>query len=247
MKLLIVAATKPEISGLLRHFEELEQVRQRSPENLQLFNDNGSRVFSYSIDNDTIDILITGVGMMNTAFYMGRITGMRSYDLALNVGVAGSFLEEYGPGQLVNVMEEELGDFGAEDNAAFLDIFELELMEPDRYPFTGKMLINPFDHKVDMIHFLPAVKGITVNKVHGNETSIERIMGKYNPAVETMEGAAFFYACLISEIPFYDIRAISNYMEARNKDNWQLEKAITELNNYLIELTGELVNLRSHV
>ena len=246
MKLLIVAATKPEVSGLIRHFEELDQVQHRSPDNLGMFHDHGSRVHSYSIDNDTIDILVTGVGIMNTAFHMGRITGMRSYDLAINVGVAGSFLEEYEPGQLVNVMEEEMGDFGAEDQDVFLDIFELELMEPDRYPFTGKMLINPFDHKVDMVHFLPAVKGITVNKVHGNEASIERIMGKYNPAVESMEGAAFFYACLIAEMPFYEIRAISNYIERRNKNNWLLEKAITELNNYLIELTGELVNLRSH-
>ena len=51
-----------------------------------------------------------------------------------------------------------------------------------------------------------------------------------------MEGAAFFYACLLAKIPFLEIRSISNYVEARNRETWNLPLAINNLNQILIEI-----------
>ncbi|MEM9847875.1 MAG: hypothetical protein AAF847_08290 [Bacteroidota bacterium] len=82
---------------------------------------------------------------------------------------------------------------------------------------------------------------MTVNKVHGYEPSIEQITSKYPVQVESMEGAAFFYAALVSETPFLQIRAISNYVEARNRDNWKLGLAIDNLNEVLVEILKSFV------
>ena len=50
-----------------------------------------------------------------------------------------------------------------------------------------------------------------------------------------MEGAAFFYVCLCENIPFLQIRAISNYVEQRNEKNWNIPLAIKNLCLTLID------------
>src|SRR5206468_11488946 len=77
---------------------------------------------------------------------------------------------------------------------------------------------------------LPAVSGITVNTVHGNERSIAAIARRFSPQVESMEGAAYMHACLISQVPFAQVRAVANIVEKRNREAWNLGEAIANLN-----------------
>ena len=75
------------------------------------------------------------------------------------------------------------------------------------------------------------VKGITVNTVHGNKKSISKVVTLYNPDVESMEGAAFFYVCNQFKIPAIQLRAVSNYVERRNMKNWDITLAVEKLND----------------
>jgi futalosine hydrolase len=85
-----------------------------------------------------------------------------------------------------------------------------------------------------MIDLLKSVKGITVNTVHGNEAAIEKVRQLYKPDVESMEGAAFFAACKGTAKNYVQIRAVSNYVEKRDKSKWQMPLAIKNLNDFLI-------------
>ena len=84
------------------------------------------------------------------------------------------------------------------------------------------------------------VKSITVNTVHGNEKSIKNIVRRLNPDIENMEGAAVFKVCETFNIPCIQIRAISNYVEKRNKESWNIPLAIQNLN---IEVEKIILNL----
>ena len=75
--------------------------------------------------------------------------------------------------------------------------------------------------------------GITVNLVHGFSPSISEAIYRHDPGIETMENAAFFYACLKSNVTFASLRAISNIVEPRNRENWQIDLALTNLGNVL--------------
>jgi futalosine hydrolase len=44
-----------------------------------------------------------------------------------------------------------------------------------------------------------------------------------------MEGAAFFYACAIQDIPCAQIRAVSNHVVPRDRDAWEIHTAIKNL------------------
>src|ERR1039457_6304957 len=193
MKVLIVSATKFEIQPLLKNFKKI-----RSEKNLH----------SFQFNKIGIDILITGVGMTATAFHLGKTLG-KKYDLAINAGVAGGFKKNILPGSVVNVVSDCFADLGVEDGNKFLTAKEIGLVASIRYQVsdtrTKKILSD-----------IPQVKGITVNTVHGNPSSIKKIVQKFHPDIESMEGAAFFFACNHEKIPCLQIRAISNYVERRN-------------------------------
>jgi futalosine hydrolase len=224
MKILIVAATTFEVLPLEhylnQHFKALE-----------------NRTFQkYELE---VQLLITGVGQMLTAFALGTVLAQSSFDLLLNAGIAGAFHKNLSLGDVVQVISEQFGDVGVEErDGSFISVHELGLIEMNHPPFQQGRLENTY---ASQHSFLPSVHGLTVNKVHGSEESIKAITNKYNVDVETMEGAAFFYAALIAEIPFLEIRSISNYVEPRNRANWQIEQAIYTLNQVIIEMIEELV------
>ncbi|GIK14824.1 MAG: futalosine hydrolase [Candidatus Brocadia sp. AMX2] len=226
MKLLVVAATCPEIKPLLLSLgqNEVKEFCMKAISYHQL----------------SIDILITGVGLMHTAYFMGKVLANNTYNLALQFGIAGSFRKEIALGAAVNVVEEAVADLGAEDKENFLDATELHLLPPDQFPYHAGRLRNETPDSAYGISALKKVKGISVNKVHGYQCNIDKIIRKYDPDIESMEGAAFFYACMMERLPCLQIRAISNYIEDRNKDRWNIPLAIDNLNKIALKIIHHL-------
>ncbi len=60
------------------------------------------------------------------------------------------------------------------------------------------------------------------------------------PVVESMEGAALHYVCLMENIPFLQIRTVSNLMGERDKTRWKIKEAIKSLNESLVYLIQKL-------
>ena len=213
MKILIVSATQFEVKPLL----DFLGIAVPSP---------GMNNANMDFEDKDIHVLITGVGMVNTAFMMGRYTNSL-YDLVVNVGVCGAFDKQLELGQLVHVTSDILSEMGAEDGEEFLTYDQLNL--PGEHVFSENYSVSS-----PWIDSLKKVKGITVNTVHGNELNIKKIQQLYQPDVESMEGAAFFAGCVRTSGDFIQIRAISNYVEKRDKSKWQMPIAIKNLNDFLI-------------
>lgn len=189
--------------------------------------------------NNSIHIFITGIGIMQTAFCMGsHLMERDTYDLIINMGIAGSFDRKIKLGETVNVVKDRIADIGAEDGDDFLDAAELGLLKSNQISFTSNL--KGFKN-ISALKHLKKVNAITVNKVHGNEISIQKILKKYKPQTESMEGAAFFYIANFERIPCIQIRAISNYVERRNKNNWNIPLAIRNLNKTAIKLLKDIL------
>jgi futalosine hydrolase len=215
MKILIVAATHFEIQPLLNQ--------------IGIPYNGIDKFISSDYKNLEIDFLITGVGMIETTYHTGKkING--TYDLALNMGICGSFNNNLEIGAVINVVEDCFSELGAEDGADFLTLAELNLKGATLISNTKFKISNP------IIELLPKVNGITVNTVHGNESSIEKVIRKFHPITESMEGAAFMYVCENENVSYLQIRAVSNYVERRNKETWNIPLAIKNLNAKIIEV-----------
>jgi futalosine hydrolase len=87
---------------------------------------------------------------------------------------------------------------------------------------------------------LPIVTAVSINEITTNPKRIHQLIVQYAPAIESMEGAAFHYVCLNEGIPFIQLRSISNRIGERDKSQWQLHKAIENLQNTLIILINKL-------
>ena len=208
MRILIVAATDPEVAPILDRMYSTPTA--------------DTCVDTYTHGPHVIDVLITGVGMVATAAWCSRALTQSSYDLALNLGVCGAFDAFIDLGTVVHVTSDRLAELGAEDGDQFLTLEDLELSGESEF----LNLDPPANAEIDA---LPAVTAITVNTAHGNARSIAAICERFNPQVESMEGAAFMSACLIHKVPFAQVRAVSNLVEPRNRGAWKMAEAIRNL------------------
>ena len=212
MKILLIAATTFEINPLLQYLEK-----------------NFRRTESVFESEDlSVRVLQTGAGMLATGVHLSHHLSISNYDLVVNAGVAGSYDPQLPPGTVVNVVSEILGDLGVENaDGSFGHLSEL--------PWSDQPL--EMRQTTSAYKFLPAARGITVNRVHGSARSIARVRQTFpNVQIESMEGGAVFYVCQRFEQHFLEIRAVSNWVEPRNRDNWQMDLAIQNLNDVLREL-----------
>lgn len=180
-----------------------------------------------------IEVLVTGVGMVATTYALTRKLCLKEYDLVVNVGIAGTFQGSAAIGDVVQVVADRLVELGAEDHEAFIPANEMQLVDSEELIFNTDVRVLE----------LPEVTGITVNRVHGNEYSISEVSRQFGPDVESMEGAAVAYVCSKFRLPWVQIRAISNLVEPRNKNNWNIPLAIKNLHQevrvYLQNLNNE--------
>lgn len=218
MRLLVAAATTFELE-LFKRFLEQE---------FQLINEN-----HYCRGKLELYICITGIGAMQTAFQLMEDIAVFNPHFCLQAGVAGAFNRDLPLAGLVIVREELLGDLGVEDNAKYIDMFDLGLMNASEKPFVNKKLINTFqDFPLKLT--LPFVSSLTINTGSGTADTIQFRKEHFECDIESMEGAAFHYVCLKKKLPFLQVRSISNYVEPRDKSKWQMKEAIENLNNWMI-------------
>jgi len=211
-RFLIVAATPFEIEGIARFFNVSDSLAEGLMAN----------------QTKTVFILVTGVGMVNTAYGLGRCSD-HGFDYVINAGICGAFNRSLSLGEVVHVTSDLLSEMGAENDTAFMQYHELNLGGTNVYNYSpGKELAA--------MAGLKQVKGITVNKVHGSEASIKQADALFKPDVESMEGAAFFRACAHFTGGCLQLRAVSNYVEKRDKSKWNIPLAITNLNDLIIQL-----------
>jgi futalosine hydrolase len=191
----------------------------------------------YRVGNLEISVLVTGVGSIATAWAMKQwISVNEKPDLALNAGIAGSYKDELLTGNVVMPLSDCFADAGIEDGDNFLTLSEAGLTKADEFPFRNELLCADTRYSVRMKNLLKPVRAITVNTATGSDFTRIKMINKFNPDIETMEGAAFFYICIMENIPFLAIRSISNKVEIRNKNNWNIPLALEKLSEKLGEV-----------
>ncbi len=188
----------------------------------------------YKLGNIDLIPLVSGVGAFSTAWKLKQwISANGKPDLAVNAGIAGSFKDEIKIGDVVMPVSDCFADAGIEDGDKFLTLFEAGLMSPDESPFRECFLWTDLKYSIKLEDILKKTRAITVNTATGSESTKLRLIKKFNPDIETMEGAAFFYICAMENIPFLALRAISNRVEPRDKRNWNIPLALENLSETL--------------
>lgn len=168
---------------------------------------------------------ISGVGILQSCFSVQKLITGQSPDFLIQIGIAGTFDEHCLLGDVVIVKNDIPGSCGVEENDQWQDIFDMNLANKNVFPFCNKSLTNPALPNLNLLG-LREVNAITVDEITTDKNRIARLKNKYDPFLESMEGASLHYCALQYNIPFLQVRGISNYIGERNRQNWKIKEAI---------------------
>ena len=214
MNILLIAATAREIEPFFENYRNTKRFQN-------------------------IDILITGIGLTAVTYHLLKQIGLKKPDLIIQAGVAGCFDKKIPLGTVVIVKKETIADQSVVELKKLKTLFDLELVPHDQYPFTKGWLEN--NNEILKTSSLRKVKAISINEITTSTQRVKFYKDAFDPVIESMEGAALHYTCLMEKIPFIQLRSVSNYIAERNKKKWDMKKSIINLNKELIKFI-EIMN-----
>lgn len=170
-----------------------------------------------------------GAGMISSLYNISMYLEQQRPKAVLQVGIAGAYpntgLEV---GDIVQITSESVYPYGIEEaDGGLTPLWEKEFFSDVN--FSSGTLSNSLT-----LPNIPQVAGITTFTTTGTNETVTKIAKLFPQAsVESMEGFALFYACRAKNIPFLEIRAISNMVERRNPALWNIPLALERLKSYL--------------
>ena len=195
----------------------------------------------FILQNKTTDVLITGVGAPACMYALTKRLQQKKYDLIIQAGIAGTFKNSFATGETFLVQKDTFADLGIYERDAFFTLFEKGFVQLNEVPYKNGWLENIVEQSFQ----LTPVNAITVNTVTDKFEQTDLFIKKFDPDIETMEGAAFHYVCLLEEVPFIQLRSISNFVGERIKTNWKMKEAVQSLNQNLARIVTEITTLNS--
>ncbi len=194
----------------------------------------------FSRNGHEIHFLPTGVGQAVTAFALAEYLAQfnQRFGAVVQAGIGGVFNGMYPLGTVVQVERDCFGDLGMEEKGRFTTLFQAGFAKANEKPFTDGWLVNE-SALLDKLP-LPKVKAVTVNKVSDSPLQRQQLLDCFGPAVESMEGAPFHYACLKNNMRFVQLRAISNAVGERDKGKWDIKGAVDNLSTAVLQLIDNL-------
>ena len=226
MRILLVSATTPE----LRQTTEWLDKSGPEPFAVQKPGSNSNRLQT--------EQLVTGVGQLQAAYSLLKKIYTHRPDFIIQAGIGGSADGEK-IGKVFGIHSESQADLGVEEKTGFKSIYDLNLGERDHFPFSNGLLKNPYARLMEWSGF-QFVEGMTVNEISTNPSRIRNLKQNAPCFVESMEGAALHYVCLMEKIPFLQLRSVSNVLGERDKSRWKISEALQHLNEALIDFIKKL-------
>lgn len=226
MRLLIFTSSQIEMEAILSCFNvELEKYQ---------------RFISIQINGNVIDFCHSDPGIFSMSYYLTSSLCSDDYDLVINPGIAGGFGENINPTALLTVKKDCFADVGVFESGVFNDLFDMNLLGKNDSPFDDGWLSDNQGDFSFLTEKLQVVKAVTVNIVSSQKEQIERLRKKYNPDIESMEGAAFFYVCSLRKVNCLQIRSVSNKVGERDKSKWNITESLNALGEGIKKMIYEL-------
>ena len=229
MRILVTAAEQQEIDCAKRAYDKIK---------------------GYLAEDLEIDFTLTGIGItcacytVTKGIYTGRMEG-NPYSLIINIGIAGSYdLTEFPIGSAAIIDREYFGDLGFDSEDGFEDLFKYGIWEKGMFPYTnGALVRKEIPHKgiEEALKKYKCGAGVTVQTVTGRQAKVKELCNMFSPMIESMEGAAVYYAALMEDVPFFELRTVSNAVGERDTKKWDSKAALNTLHDCCSEIFSALI------
>jgi futalosine hydrolase len=170
-------------------------------------------------------VIACGVGAAAAAAATAYALARGDYDAVLSAGIGGGFAHRVPVGGTVLGTASVIADLGAESPDGFLPLDELGF-GPVALPADAGLLAT-------LTGVLPeAVTGevLTTSTVTGTAETAEVLARRHPDAVaEGMEGFGVATAAAYRDVPFAELRTVSNAIGPRDRAAWRMREALDAL------------------
>ena len=189
--------------------------------------------------------LVCGIGPVEAALHLSIFLSQCQVlpRAVINIGVAGAYL---GAKQAVGLLDiclatsEELGDMCSCRANQLVPLTIKGCALPTSFNLDETLRLHV--EKQLLAAGISCTNGrfITVNCVSGDKARGNMILQRYPDALcENMEGAALARVCAHFQLPFVEIRCISNMVDDPDKQQWHLQEACTRCGQAAVTLFQE--------
>ncbi len=186
-----------------------------------------------------IDLSLTGIGPITTAYSVSKLISEKKPKIIIQIGIAGCFNQDFKIGSAVAVQSEIVADMGVYEDGMYKDVFQMGLTHYDAFPYENGCLKNTHTALLNLTG-LQQVKAVSVSEITTLQTKIDLFHHHYGAEIESMEGSAFHYGCIAANIPFIQLRGISNRVGIRDKKQWKIPEALSAVRTTCISLLESL-------
>lgn len=193
-----------------------------------------------------------GIGAVNTAHALTCVLQVHQPGLVLQAGVGGAYpAARLGIGDVALASEENYGDLGVRTPAGWqsAELIGIPVLQQDesyfnRFPLDPEMVARAARILLDGTWEVggPALRRgpfVTVQECSGLASLGEERAARFSALCENMEGAAAAHLCRLYQIPFLEVRGISNLVEDRRREGWDLPLACRRAQEAALRLIEE--------
>ena len=190
------------------------------------------------LGNRRVALIETGIGAVNTAQALTAALESGRPQFVLQIGVGGAYAgAQLNVGDIALATEENDGELGILAPGGWLpaDTIGIPVLEKHRNLYNTFPLDTALARRATALILdaawpcgTPAVRSgpfVTVQQCSGLAARGDELAARYNAICENMEGAAAAQLCTLYEVPFVELRGISNLVEDRNTGAWNLSLA----------------------
>ncbi len=186
-------------------------------------------------------LLTTGVGPVNAALALGRLLGAKDVAGVVNLGIAGSFdLGKAGLLDAVAATAEIWPEFGVRfDHGVEPQELGLPQWKGPGGVVRDRLELDP-EHAAAAMGLalgqeLLRGTAVTVAGVTADAALTERLRSG-GALTESMEGFALALGCVQADVPFLEVRIVSNPVGSRKPDAWDLQGAVRKTGDVVAQL-----------
>jgi len=177
-------------------------------------------------DAPGVSVLVGGVGAAHAAASTARALAVDGggYGAVLSAGIGGAFRGRAELGDLLLARHVVAADFGAG--------VPRDEEHPDGFLSVDELGFGSATAEGGRLPGVAAVVGtiLTVTCATGTDERAEELTRRYPEAVgEAMEGYGVAAAAALFDLPFAEIRAVSNFVGRREREAWRIGTALAAL------------------
>ena len=182
------------------------------------------------------NLVITGIGAVNTAHALTQYLATKPKpSLVIQTGIAGAYVPAgVAVGSVLLADTEIYGDLGVLTPDGWRPMEEIGIplvdasaSQPARFNYfpLDAALVARAASAAGTSRVARTGKFLTVSQVTGVRALGDALYGRFDALCESMEGAAAAHVCALHDVPFLEVRGISNLVEDRNRAKWRIKEA----------------------